>query len=116
VQIKIAEAAVMIDGAIVMAREDCRQAHALAERGEVPELADKLCWRRNGAWCVRQCRQAVDIMMEVSGASGLYNTGEMQRYFRDMRAIGAHIVYSSDVQATMFGSHALGIPGPLPML
>jgi alkylation response protein AidB-like acyl-CoA dehydrogenase len=39
VQIKIAEAAVMIDSAIVMAREDCLQAHALAEQGEVPELS-----------------------------------------------------------------------------
>jgi len=33
-----------------------------------------------------------------------------------MRAIGAHIVYSFDLQATMFGSHAFGIPGPPPML
>ena len=116
VQIKVAEAAALIDSAALTAREDCRRAMAFAANGEVPPLGDKLRWRRNAAWCVRQCRDAVDIMMELSGAGGLYTTGDMPRYFRDMRAVSAHIMYSFDVQATMFGQHALGIAGPPPML
>jgi 3-hydroxy-9,10-secoandrosta-1,3,5(10)-triene-9,17-dione monooxygenase len=116
VQIKVAEAAALIDGAALMMREDCRHATEVAKAGKAPSLDDKLRYRRNGAWSVTQCRSAVDILMGLSGAGGLYTTGEMPRYFRDSRAIGAHIIYSFDVQGTMFGQHALGIPLAPPML
>jgi 3-hydroxy-9,10-secoandrosta-1,3,5(10)-triene-9,17-dione monooxygenase len=116
VQIKIAEAGALIDSAALMMRDDCRHATELATAGLVPSLEDKLRYRRNGAWTVRQCRDAVDILMGLSGAGGLYDTADMQRYFRDAHAIAAHIVYAFDVQATMFGQHALGVPGPPPVL
>jgi 3-hydroxy-9,10-secoandrosta-1,3,5(10)-triene-9,17-dione monooxygenase len=116
VQIKVAEAAVRIEAAGLMMREDCRQACAIADAGGVPSLADKLRYRRNAAWTVRQCLEAVDILMGLSGAGGLYTTNNMPRFFRDMHAIAAHIIYAFDVQATMFGSHELGVPGPPPFL
>jgi 3-hydroxy-9,10-secoandrosta-1,3,5(10)-triene-9,17-dione monooxygenase len=116
VQIKVAEAAALIDGAALMMREDCRHATSLAKVGQAASLEDKLRYRRNGAWTVRQCQSAVDILMGICGAGGLYTTGEMPRLFRDAHAISAHINYSFDVQATMFGQHALGIPAPAPML
>lgn len=116
VQIKVAEAAVRIEAAALMMREDCRQASATAEAGEAPSLGDKLRWRRNAAWTVRQCVEAVDLLQAVSGAGGLYTTNDMPRFFRDMHAISAHIIYAFDVQATMFGTHELGIPGPPPIL
>jgi 3-hydroxy-9,10-secoandrosta-1,3,5(10)-triene-9,17-dione monooxygenase len=116
VQIKVAEAAALIDAAALIMRHHCRQATEIAERGETPSLDDKLRWRRDAAWTVRACRDAVDLVMGLSGAGGLYNSGEMQRYFRDAHAIAAHIMYAFDVQGTMFGQHALGIPGPPPVL
>lgn len=116
VQIKVAEAAQRIETAAILMREDCRQASAIAAAGGVPELRDKLRYRRNAAWTVRQCLEAVDILMGLSGAGGLYTTGDMPRFFRDMRAIAAHIIFAFDVQATMFGVHELGVPGPPPIL
>jgi 3-hydroxy-9,10-secoandrosta-1,3,5(10)-triene-9,17-dione monooxygenase len=116
VQIKVAEAAALIDSAALTMRHNCRHATDLAKAGQVPSLEDKLRYRRDGAWTVRQCREAVDILMGLSGAGGLYDTADMQRFFRDAHAIAAHIMYAFDVQATMFGQHALGIPGPLPVL
>jgi 3-hydroxy-9,10-secoandrosta-1,3,5(10)-triene-9,17-dione monooxygenase len=116
VQIKVAEAAALIDSAALTVRHNCRQATNLAEAGFVPSLEDKLRYRRDGAWTVRQCREAIDILMALSGAGGVYDTADMQRFFRDMHAIAAHIMYAFDVQATMFGQHALGIPGAPPAL
>jgi 3-hydroxy-9,10-secoandrosta-1,3,5(10)-triene-9,17-dione monooxygenase len=116
VQIKVSEAATLIDAATLLLLEDCRHAMARAEAGEVPSLEEKLRYRRNGAWAVQQCREAVDMIMGVSGAGGLYTTGDMQRFFRDAHAIAAHIMYSFDLQASMFGQHVLGIPGPPPLL
>lgn len=116
VQIKVAQAGALIDGAALMVKEDCRHAMGLARAGQVPSLDDKLRYRRNGAWCVQRCREAVGIIMEISGAGGLYAGSDMQRFFRDAHAIASHIMYSFDVQATMFGQNALGVPGPAPML
>ena len=116
VQIKVAEAAALIDAAALVMRHHCRWATEIAERGETPSLEDKLTWRRDAAWTVRACRDAVDVVMGISGAGGLYDSGDMQRYFRDAHAIAAHIMYAFDVQGTMFGQHALGIPGPPPVL
>ena len=116
VQIKVAEAAALIDGAALMMRADCRHAMEVATAGTAPSLDDKLRYRRNAAWCVKECRSAVDILMGLSGAGGLYLSGDMPRYFRDAHAIGAHILYSFDVQGTMFGQHALGIPLSAPLL
>jgi 3-hydroxy-9,10-secoandrosta-1,3,5(10)-triene-9,17-dione monooxygenase len=116
VQIKIAEAGAKIDAARLLMQHDCREAMEIAEAGGVPDLDRKLRWRRDAAWTVGLCVAAVDLMMTVSGAAGLYNTGELQRYFRDAHAAAAHIMYAFDVQATMFGQHALGIPGPPPVL
>ncbi len=116
VQIKLAEAAALIDCAGLMMREDCRHAMANARSGKRASLRDKLCYRRNAAWSVRLCRSAVDILMELSGAGGLASAGEMPRYFRDAHAISAHIIYSFDVQGTLFGQHELQIAGPPPLL
>jgi 3-hydroxy-9,10-secoandrosta-1,3,5(10)-triene-9,17-dione monooxygenase len=116
VQIKVAEASALIDAAALTMRHNCRHATDLATAGLVPSLEDKLRYRRDGAWTVQQCREAVDTLMGLSGAGGLYDTADMQRFFRDMHAIAAHIMYAFDVQATMFGQHALGIPGPSPVL
>jgi 3-hydroxy-9,10-secoandrosta-1,3,5(10)-triene-9,17-dione monooxygenase len=54
--------------------------------------------------------------MGVAGSSGLYLGGNMQRLFRDAHAANAHVMFSPDVQGALFGQHALGMPGPPPLL
>ena len=113
VQIKVAEAAASIDTALTLMRAHCAQGQAEAEAGRVPDLDTKLRWRRDAAFGVNLCTRAVDLLMGVSGAGGLYDTGVMQRQFRDAHAINAHIVYSFDVVGSVWGQHALGqLPEP----
>ena len=40
----------------------------------------------------------------------------MQRLFRDAHACNAHVMFSPDVQAPLFGQHALGMSGPPPLM
>lgn len=116
VQIKAAEVASLIDTAELIMMRNCRHGMDVALSGAAPQMEDKLRYRRDAAFAGRLCLQAVDILMTLAGASGLYNTGEMQRLFRDAHAGAAHVVFSFDTQGTMFGQHALGVPGPAPML
>ena len=109
-QIKVAEASACIDTARLVLRTDCEAAQAIAERGEVPDLATKATWRRDGAFAAQLCGRAVDVIFKSAGATGLYDEQPLQRAFRDLHAANAHISMMWDAQATTFGRVALGLP------
>ena len=97
-------------------RRICEHAMAVARSGVEPKHEDKVRYRRDAAFAVRQSLEAVDILMGVAGSGGLYTTGSMQRLFRDAHAANAHVMFSPDVQGTIFGQHALGTAGPPPLM
>ncbi|TXH83391.1 MAG: acyl-CoA dehydrogenase [Rhizobium sp.] len=109
-QIKIAEASAKIDAARLIMRRTCIDAMADAQRGEVPLLAEKTRYRRDGAYAVGLCTEAVSLLFSASGARGLYTTGALQRQFRDAHAINAHIAFSFDAAGTNYGRVALDLP------
>ena len=116
IQIKVAEAAALIDAAAMIMQQACTTAMDQARAGTEASFEQKLRYRRDGALSARFCLQAVDIMMGVAGSSGLYNSSEVQRLFRDAHAAAAHVMFSFDMQGALFGQHALGVAGPPPML
>jgi 3-hydroxy-9,10-secoandrosta-1,3,5(10)-triene-9,17-dione monooxygenase len=109
-QIKIAEASAKIDAARLIMRETCIGAMADARRGEIPKLAEKTKYRRDGAYAVNLCTEAVALLFSASGARGLYTAGALQRQFRDAHAINAHIAFSFDAAGTNYGRVALDLP------
>jgi 3-hydroxy-9,10-secoandrosta-1,3,5(10)-triene-9,17-dione monooxygenase len=116
VQIKVAEAAARIDTAEMMMKRACEHAMAVARAGQEPRHDDKVRYRRDAFFSVRMCLEAVDILMGIAGSGGLYNTSAIQRLFRDAHAANAHIMFSPDVQGSLYGQHALGVAGPPPLL
>ncbi len=116
VQIKVAEAGARIDAAELLMRQACNHAMAVAKAGRDPAHEDKVRYRRDAFFSVRMCLEAVDILMGIAGSGGLYMTSNMQRLFRDAHAANAHVMFSPDVQGTIFGQHALGLSGPPPVL
>jgi 3-hydroxy-9,10-secoandrosta-1,3,5(10)-triene-9,17-dione monooxygenase len=116
VQLKVAEASALLDTAQLVMREGCRHAWEAGERGAEPSLDDKLRYRRDGAFAAQMCLKAIDIVMNVAGSSGIYLRSDVQRLFRDAHAAAAHVMFSFDLQGTMYGQHALGYQGSKPML
>lgn len=116
IQIKVAEAAARIDNAAVIMRRVCEHAMAVARTGAVPRHEDKVRYRRDAFFSVRMCLEAVDILMGIAGSGGLYTSNAMQRLFRDAHAANAHVMFSPDLQGTIFGQHALGLTGGPPPL
>jgi 3-hydroxy-9,10-secoandrosta-1,3,5(10)-triene-9,17-dione monooxygenase len=109
-QIKIAEASAKIDAARLIMRSTCIKAMSDARRGLVPDMAVKTGWRRDGAYAVNLCTEAVSLLFAASGARGLFSGAPLQRQFRDANAINSHIAFSFDAAGTDYGRVALGLP------
>jgi 3-hydroxy-9,10-secoandrosta-1,3,5(10)-triene-9,17-dione monooxygenase len=109
-QIKIAEASAKIDAARLIMRSNCIEAMADVRRGDIPDMAAKTRLRRDGAYSVNLCTEAVSLLFSASGARGLFTTGVLQRQFRDAHAINSHIAFNFDAAGTNYGRVALGLP------
>jgi 3-hydroxy-9,10-secoandrosta-1,3,5(10)-triene-9,17-dione monooxygenase len=109
-QIKIAQASAKIDAARLIMRATCIDAMADASRGHIPDMAAKTKARRDGAYSVNLCTEAVSLLFSASGARGLFTSGALQRQFRDAHAINSHIAFSFDAAGTNYGRVALGLP------
>lgn len=109
-QIKIAEASAKIDAARLVMRSACLDAMSDARRGHIPDMASKTRYRRDGAFSVNLCTDAVSMLFAASGARGLFTTGVLQRQFRDAHAINSHLAFNFDAAGTNYGRVALGLP------
>jgi 3-hydroxy-9,10-secoandrosta-1,3,5(10)-triene-9,17-dione monooxygenase len=90
---------------------NCREGQADAAAGEIPDLLTKARYRLEGAYAVDWAVKAVDLMFSLSGASGLYESGDTARAFRDAHAIRQHFSFNTDIAGTTYGRIALGLTG-----
>lgn len=109
-QIKIAEASAKIDAARLIMRSACLDAMEDARHGQIPDMATKTRYRRDGSFSVNLCTDAVSMLFAASGARGLFTTGVLQRQFRDGHAINSHLAFNFDAAGTNYGRVALGLP------
>jgi 3-hydroxy-9,10-secoandrosta-1,3,5(10)-triene-9,17-dione monooxygenase len=109
-QIKIAEASAKVDAARLVMRTNCIDAMTDARRGHVPDIAAKTKLRRDGAFAVNLCTEAVTLLFTASGARSLFTSGTLQRQFRDAHAVNSHLAFNFDAAGTNYGRVALGLP------
>jgi 3-hydroxy-9,10-secoandrosta-1,3,5(10)-triene-9,17-dione monooxygenase len=108
VQLRIGTAAAKIDAAKLTMRNDCLEGQAIAEQGVIADAATKLRFKRNLAYGVQLCTEAVDALHAMAGANGIYDSYPIQRIFRDAHALGGHFSFSYDAQVSAWGLAALG--------
>jgi 3-hydroxy-9,10-secoandrosta-1,3,5(10)-triene-9,17-dione monooxygenase len=109
-QIKIAEASAKIDAARLVMRTSCIEVLADVRRGQIPNIAAKTKLRRDGAFSVNLCTEAVSLLFAASGARSLFTSGTLQRQFRDAHAVNSHFAFNTDAAGTNYGRVALGLP------
>jgi 3-hydroxy-9,10-secoandrosta-1,3,5(10)-triene-9,17-dione monooxygenase len=109
-QIKIAEASAKIDAARLLMRTHCIDALTDARRKHIPHIAGKTRLRRDGAFSVNLCTEAVSLLFAASGARSLFLSGALQRQFRDAHAVNSHLAFNFDAAGTNYGRVALGLP------
>ena len=108
VQLRVAAAGARVHAARLMGIQDCVDAQSTAARGAVPSDEEKLRYRRNIAFAVQMCTEAVDTLHAMAGANGMYDGYPIQRLFRDAHALAGHIGFSWDAQGSSWGLVALG--------
>ena len=114
IQLRVSAAGARIDAARLIARNDCLAGQAIAEAGREPTLEEKLRWKRNIAYAVQICTEAVDSLHGMAGAKGIYDHYPIQRLFRDAHSLMGHIGFSWDAQGAPWGQVALGGDYPAP--
>ncbi|HSW25870.1 MAG TPA: acyl-CoA dehydrogenase family protein [Burkholderiaceae bacterium] len=114
-QIRFAEAAARIDCAALLLKSTGQEIEdALAAR-RVLGTHDKIGGKRNYAFAVRLCRDAVGALVQDLGARGIENSHPVQRAWRDVLAISSHFGVNWDVSGEYFGREAFGLPPTDPM-
>jgi len=108
VQLRIGAAAARIDAARQVLRNDCMQGQEIAERNVIADPERKLRFKRNLAYAVSLCTEAVDLLHAMAGANGIYDGYPIQRIFRDAHALAGHFSFSTDAQYSTWGLAALG--------
>jgi 3-hydroxy-9,10-secoandrosta-1,3,5(10)-triene-9,17-dione monooxygenase len=116
VQLRLAEAGSLADIAEALMLKDCDEATRTTEAGAVPSVADKARWRRDGAYAAGMCTKAVELIFTSMGGAAIYLDRPVQRAFRDVAAANAHYALSWDVNGTLWGRVALGLPSDAPTL
>jgi len=104
VQIKLAEARVLIDAATHLMRQS---ALVFQEKFDL-QIEEKLRLRAQNAYAVAQCRKAAETLWSCYGANAIYTRDPFQRYMRDLMAINQHFSFSFDIAGSAFGTVALG--------
>jgi 3-hydroxy-9,10-secoandrosta-1,3,5(10)-triene-9,17-dione monooxygenase len=108
-QMRIAEAAALVDTAEALMFRDCDEATAMAAAGEPADLERKARYRRDGAYGATICTQAVDLIFAAAGGGAIYDSNPLQRSFRDIHAANAHFMLNWDVNGAVWGRVALGL-------
>ncbi len=108
VQARVGLAGAHLDAARLMARNDCIEAQAMAEKGIDPDMNYRLKQKRNCAYAMKLATDSVDTMYALAGANGLYTRGQMERIYRDQHAAAGHINFSIDAHSTAWGLSTLG--------
>jgi 3-hydroxy-9,10-secoandrosta-1,3,5(10)-triene-9,17-dione monooxygenase len=116
VQIRFAEASARIDTAEMLMKAACDHAMAKARAGQGFTHDDKVRYRRDAFFSTRMCLEAVDLLLTLAGSGAIYLTSSVQRLFRDAHAANAHVMFSPELQGTIYGQHVLGVKAPPPLM
>ena len=115
-QIRLAEATAFARASRLVQLANCREAQELISSQKIPDQRTKARYRLEGAYAVDWAVRAVDVMFGLAGASGLYESGQVPRAFRDAHAVKQHFSFNTDIAGTTYGRAALGLPSDNPTL
>ncbi len=106
---RLAEASAEADSAFALVLNTCVEIDALADGSKATALERARYMRdiSHGAW---RSRLAVNSLFEASGGSGIFDSRELQRVWRDINAAAAHNSFVRERAGGMYGRAILGLP------
>jgi alkylation response protein AidB-like acyl-CoA dehydrogenase len=114
--LQLAEAAARARSAELLARDLCRLLDGAAAEGRELDVAERARVRGEVALVVRECRTAVEILFDNSGASSIQRSVPIQRIARDMRALSVHAALNWSTNLEVYGRVLVGADPQTPFL
>ena len=108
-QMKVAEAATLIQAARLLTHDNIKEAEKIVTSGCLATVEDKVRWRRDAAYAAQNCINSIQILHSAIGAAGNYLSHPFQRRFRDMHAAAGQIQINFDINGAEFGRVELGL-------
>jgi 3-hydroxy-9,10-secoandrosta-1,3,5(10)-triene-9,17-dione monooxygenase len=109
-QFRLAESAAEVGGAYESMRDNMREMMTLAMAGKEIPLTRRARYRWDSAKAVDWSMRAVDRLMEASGGRGIFLSNPIQRAWRDIHAMRAHVGNNPERAAAVFGRSEFGLP------
>lgn len=112
IQLRIAESSAELDSAKRMLLDNLRETHDILLNEETVPQDIMARNRRDMAYAPVLAKRAIDRIFYASGATSIYLTNDLQRYFRDVNSGAQQIFLNWDSNATVYGKIAVGVdPG-----
>ncbi|MQA07139.1 MAG: flavin-dependent monooxygenase [Pseudonocardiaceae bacterium] len=109
-QMRIAEAASEIDGAMLSIERNIAEEMELARRGEKIPMPLRMRLRRDQVNATGAAIRAVDRLFESAGGRALKVGTPIQRFWRDAHAGRVHAINDPEKALAMYGQHELDLP------
>jgi 3-hydroxy-9,10-secoandrosta-1,3,5(10)-triene-9,17-dione monooxygenase len=106
---RLSQAHAEIAAATALLLRDAEEIDAVADGSRLPDV-DRARYVRNAAFSANKCRYAVTSLFEASGGSGIYDSFELQRIWRDANSAAAHNAFMQDKYDPAFSRALLGLP------
>lgn len=115
VHTRLAQAAAETDAARVVMQQDIREMLRKGQEGEAFTLLERARFRRDKAFAVQTCLQAVNRLFDLSGGHGIFDSTPLQRFHRDAQAVAHRDGLIMDMGGRDYGRVALGLApeGPI---
>jgi alkylation response protein AidB-like acyl-CoA dehydrogenase len=114
--LQVAEAAARTHAAELLARDLSRRLDEAAGEGRELTVAERAQIRGEAALVVRECRTAVEILADASGASSIQTAVPIQRICRDIRALSIHAALNWTTNLEVHGRVLVGADPQTPFL
>jgi alkylation response protein AidB-like acyl-CoA dehydrogenase len=108
-QLKIAEAAMTLDDAVLHAHRAADDIDGWAAKGEHMDYLSRARARGDVGWISAKVREAITLILDAHGASGFADASPMQRIWRDANTAGRHAIANPLVSQEVYGKALLGI-------
>jgi alkylation response protein AidB-like acyl-CoA dehydrogenase len=107
---RYAQAVAQVDAAYAVTLQNAQRFSRLPA-GSV-KVEERAKCRRDMAFTAQTCRKSINFLYEECGGSGLFESSDFQRLWRDTNAAAAHHGLTWDWQAVAWTRTMLGLPTP----
>jgi alkylation response protein AidB-like acyl-CoA dehydrogenase len=108
-QLKIAEAAQLLDTANLHAYRAAQDIDEAAARGDYLDYTARARVRADVGWVAEHVTKAIEILLSAHGAGGFAESSPLQRIWRDSATAARHAVVSPAVSYEVYGKALLGV-------